>query len=145
MIRAWLIALILGGLLGYGIAYARFGDANVVDELRGEYKRLADEFEQQAFQLSEYREQNVILKERAHGLVKQNEDYAKIVSQLNRYYYHLNQASEKVKELVDILHIDESSDLHRSLMRMDIDDWMPMELDVPPMNTANTSQEKRFF
>lgn len=145
MIRVSIIALLLGGLLGYGIAYARFGDAKIVDELRSEYKRLADEFEQQSFTVNEYREQNVILKDKAYDLVKQNEDYAKIVSQLNRYYYHLNQASEKVKELVDILHIDESSDLHRSLMRMDVEEEKPMYREAPTVQIANSAEEKRFF
>lgn len=118
MIWISILALLLGWLLWYGIAYARFGDASVVDELRDEYKRLAGEFEQQGFSLNEFREQNVILKEKAQRLRRENEDYAKIVSQLNRYYYHLNQASEKVKELVEILNVDDS-DVHRSLLRLD--------------------------
>lgn len=139
MIWISILALLLGWLLWYGIAYARFGDASVVDELRDEYKRLAEEFEQQGFSVNEFREQNLILKEKALRLRRENEDYAKIVSQLNRYYYHLNEASEKVKELVEILHVDET-DLHRTLLRFDGDKQWEAVAEI-----EEDDQPKQFF
>lgn len=97
--------LLLGVLLWFGVAYTRYGNTQVVDELRSAYKKLQNQQQDATLHLEEYIEQNKILKHNAQLLLDQNEDYMKIISQLSRYYYHIRQASEKTKELQDILRI----------------------------------------
>lgn len=109
--------LLLGVLLWFGVAYTRYGNAQVVDELRSAYKKLQQQQQDATLHLEEYIEQNKILKHNAQLLLDQNEDYMKIISQLSRYYYHIRQASEKTKELQDILRIhDDDMDKKISLL-----------------------------
>ncbi len=133
--------------LWYGIAFARFGDAKIIAELREQYKQLIHEHDALMHELSEYKEQNRIVKYKAQQLLQQNEDYAKIVSQLSRYHYHLQQASEKVKELNVILGVDDDPDLDRKIDAIErrtlhVWEWLW------PTNgeqTLSSPQEKKFF
>ena len=100
-----LIVLNIGGAVGFGIAYARYGNAKLIDELRARHKEIQHDYQQLQYQLEEYVDQNKILKSRSQTLLDQNEDFAKMISELSRYYYHLKQGAEKVKELVDIMSV----------------------------------------
>ncbi len=85
--------------------------------MRSAYKKLQQQQQDATLHLEEYIEQNKILKHNAQLLLDQNEDYMKIISQLSRYYYHIRQASEKTKELQDILRIhDDDMDKKISLL-----------------------------
>lgn len=143
--------LCLGGALGYWIAYARFWNARIIDELREQYRKLTHEFEHLSHQAGELTQQNRILKQKAHQLLQENEDYSKMVSQLSRYYYHIKQAAEKVTELVDILWI-EDDDIQHKLMRhgeQDISLWSPIDWSrsskKPFLDLDIESDEKSFF
>lgn len=145
MIWLGILGLLLWWLLWYGIAYARFGDASVVTELREQYKKLHQENESIAYESQEYAEQNRILKYKAQQLLQQNEDYAKIVSQLNRYQYHLKDAFTKVQELNDILDIQDD-DLEKKLVSLDPDgSWWSFDRSFFEENKESGWQEKKFF
>ena len=75
--------LLLGVLLWFGVAYTRYGNTHVVDELRSAYKKLQQQQQDATIHLEEYIEQNKILKHNAQLLLDQNEDYMKIISQLS--------------------------------------------------------------
>jgi len=145
MIWIGLIWIILWWLLGYGISYAKFGDASVVSELREQYKWLLHENETIAHEAQEYAEQNRILKYKAQQLLQQNEDYAKIVSQLNRYQYHLKDAALKVQELNSILDIHDD-DLEKKVASMNID-WgrSPFDSSFFEEKIESVTEEKKFF
>lgn len=98
-----ILSLILWGALWYTVAYTRYGDAQVTDELRDKYKQVVHDYEQQQIDHKEILEQNRILKQQAQILLHQNEDFTKMVSELSRYYYRIKQGSLKLKELVDIM------------------------------------------
>ena len=100
-----IICIVVGALIGYGVAYTRYGDTKLIDELRHSHKQLQHEYHHLESQLQEYLEQNKILKHNAQNLLDQNEDFAKMVSELSRYYYHIKQWAEKVNELQNILGI----------------------------------------
>ena len=117
----------------------------MVSELREQYKILLHENESIAHDSQEYAEQNRILKYKAQQLLQQNEDYSKIVSQLNRYQYHLKDAMVKVQELNAILDIHDE-DLEKKLLSMDIDDSRsPFDGSFLEEKVNNVSQEKKFF
>ncbi len=143
MIWLWILWLLLWWLLWYGVAYARFWDAWVVSELREQYKTLLHENESIAHDSQEHAEQNRILKYKAQQLLQQNEDYAKIVSQLNRYQYHLKDAFAKVQELNEILNIHDD-DLEKRLLTMDTS-WPWFDRSVFEEKIEPAIQEKKFF
>lgn len=115
MIGYVLLWLIVGAAIGYMIAYSRFGNAKVVEELRTSYSQLDQDFVQQSEQMQEYALQNKILKSRAQQLLDQNEDYSKVISQLSRYYFRLKQANDKLKELHTLVSIVEEEDLAKKI------------------------------
>lgn len=113
-----IISLLLGALAWYGVAYARFGNAKLIEELRKNYKQLNEDVDVYAKQMQELREQNTILKQRAQEMLDQNEDYSKIVSELSRYYYHIKQANAKLQELSDILGVYDAG-IEKKLLQAD--------------------------
>jgi uncharacterized membrane-anchored protein YhcB (DUF1043 family) len=115
MILYTLLWLLIGGLIWYMIAYARFGNAKLIEELRNSYGQLEEDLQQQATQLQEFSIQNKILKSRAQQLLDQNEDYSKVISQLSRFYFRLKQASDKLKELTALVSVVDEEDLSRKI------------------------------
>ncbi len=107
MILYILLGLVIGAGIWYGVAYTRYGNAKMVDELRDNFKSLQNEFEQQELQMREYAEQNRILKHKSQVLLDQNEDFSKMVSELSRYYHRIKQGGEKLKEAVAILDVSD--------------------------------------
>lgn len=79
--------------------YYRYTDATQIDELRTRYKQHRDEYERMQHDLQELNTQNKVLKEKSSHLLAQNEDYSKLISELSRYYFHIQQATQKVDEL----------------------------------------------
>ncbi|USN54265.1 MAG: hypothetical protein H6765_06920 [Candidatus Peribacteria bacterium] len=107
-------------MVGYGIAYTRYGDTKLIDELRHSHKQLQHEYHHLENQLQEYLQQNKILKHNAQSLLDQNEDFAKMVSELSRYYYHIKQGAAKVQELQNILGIYDD-EMETKLSHLDTD------------------------
>lgn len=138
MVGYILISLLLWALAGYGVAYARFGNAKLIEELRKNYKQLNEDVEVYAVQMHELREQNGILKHKAQQLLDQNEDYSKIVSELSRYYYHIKQANTKMLELSEILWVYDPS-LEKKLWYAEKAVSLPQQRDISP------SGAKKFF
>lgn len=141
---AGIVWLIVWAGVWYGIAYARFGNASIVTELRQQHKQLLDEYDALNHELSEYQEQNRIIKHKAQQLLRQNEDYAKIVSQLSRYHYHLQQAAEKVKELNEIVWIHDD-DLDKKLMSIETKSSLSDVSEKDFDDDAIEEEKKRFF
>jgi len=115
MILYTLLWLLIGGLIWYMIAYARFGNAKIIEELRTSYGQLEDDLQQQTVQLQEFSLQNKILKSRAQQLLDQNEDYTKVISQLSRFYFRLKQTSDKLKELTALVAVVDEEDLSKKI------------------------------
>lgn len=142
MILYTLLWLLIGGLIWYMIAYARFGNAKIIEELRTSYGQLEDDLQQQTAQLHEYSLQNKILKSRAQQLLDQNEDYTKVISQLSRFYFRLKQTSDKLKELTALVSVVDEEDLSK---KIDILVWptqtSPDEEDIRAWGEA----QKKFF
>ncbi len=105
MILYLLLGLVVGAGIWYGVAYTRYGNTKMVDELRENFKAIQAELEQGELQMREYAEQNRILKHKSQILLDQNEDFSKMVSELSRYYHRIKAGGEKLKEAVSILDI----------------------------------------
>lgn len=133
-----LLALLIGGAAWYGIAYARYGNVKLIDELRANYKQLQHDYRMLNNQLEEYVEQNRILKHKSQSLLDQNEDFAKMVSELSRYYFHLKQGAEKAKELVDIMAVYDEQ-IEQSLREM------PHHQDQRELPDPEQDLPKQFF
>lgn len=83
------IGVLIGIGIGYGVFYFRYEHRQSIDELRGNFTKVQEERDHLRDEVQEYTEQNKILKSKAQMLLDQNEDYAKVVSELSRYYYIL--------------------------------------------------------
>lgn len=81
------LGILIGIGIGYGVFYFRYEHRQVIDELRANFRKVQDERDHLTLEIQEYTEQNKILKSKAQILLDQNEDYAKVVSELSRYYY----------------------------------------------------------
>ncbi len=115
MILYTILWLLIGWLIWYMIAYGRFGNAKIIEELRNSYLQLEEDLQQQSTQLQEFSIQNKILKSRAQQLLEQNEDYTKVISQLSRFYFRLKQTSDKLKELSALVAVVDEEDLSKKL------------------------------
>lgn len=115
MIGYVILGVVVGGFVWYMIAYSRFGNAKLIEELRNSYAKLEQELSDHVSQLQEFAIQNKILKSRAQQLLDQNEDYSKVISQLSRYYFRLKQAHDKLKELSLLVSVVEEEDLAHKL------------------------------
>lgn len=142
MILYTLLGLLIGGLIWYMIAYARFGNAKIIEELRTSYGQLEDDLQQQAIQLQEFAVQNKILKSRAQQLLDQNEDYSKVISQLSRFYFRLKQTSDKLKELTALVSVVDEEDLSK---KIDILVWPTLESPEDEDIRETGAEQKKFF
>jgi len=124
------------------IAYGRFGNAKIIEELRSSYLQLEEDAQQQSIQLQEFSIQNKILKSRAQQLLEQNEDYSKVISQLSRFYFRLKQTSDKLKELTALVAVVDEEDLSKKL---DILVW-PTEIVTDDEDIWESGEaQKKFF
>lgn len=106
---------------------------------------MLHENESIAHNAQEYAEQNKILKYKAQQLLQQNEDYVQIVSQLNRYQFHLKDAFSKVQELSSILDIYDE-DLEKKLGTFDLESSRsPFDSSFLKEPVDWPTQEKKFF
>lgn len=142
MILYTLLGLLIGGLIWYMIAYARFGNAKIIEELRTSYWQLEDDLQQQAWQLQELSVQNKILKSRAQQLLDQNEDYSKVISQLSRFYFRLKQTSDKLKELTALVAVVDEEDLTKKLDGLT---WTTQEQSSDDDIREEDNDQKKFF
>ena len=148
MIRIVLISILAGALAWYGIAYAKFGDATVITNLRNSHRESQHSLETIRIQNQELVAQNDILKSKWKQLLEQNQDYSTMIGQLSRYYYHIQKASKKLAELHAVLDI-EDDDLPAKLGSIP---WTsaPTRLDTTRLEWVTTltppsSSDKRFF
>lgn len=93
------IAGTLGALIGYLFFYWRFGNRNLVNDLRDTNVELKTMLQMTERDRQEYEQQNIILKDEIDGLYRRNDDLTHIVSELSRYYYHMKKISEKMESL----------------------------------------------
>jgi hypothetical protein len=91
--------------IGYTIFYFRYVDKKTVDELRNNLTNTSRQLDTKSIENKELSEQNLILKEKTTELLIKNEDLSKIVSELNRYYFHIKEAYTKANDLVTVLKI----------------------------------------
>ena len=99
----YIFLLAIGAALGFWWFYMQFQDRDMVNRLKNENQVLKSELSRVQFELKEYYQQNLILKDKTTNLLTQNDDYNKIVWELNRYYFHLKNWYEKAKELAESL------------------------------------------
>lgn len=142
MILYTLLGLLIGWLIWYMIAYARFGNAKIIEELRSSYAQLEEDLQQQSGQLQEFSLQNKILKSRAQQLLDQNEDYSKVISQLSRFYFRLKQTSDKLKELTALVSVVDEEDLSKKL---DILVWPIQGVTSDEDIRETPDDQKKFF
>lgn len=109
-----LIWILLWWALWYSLFHFRYNDTNQIDDLRRRYKSHQDGVETLQHEVQELTTQNEILKKRTAGLLQQNEDYSKLISELSRYYFHIKEATHKVQELGKLLRVYDS-DLDQKL------------------------------
>lgn len=96
---------IIGLGIGYTIFYFRYVDKKTVDELRNNLVNTTRQLDTKSIENKELSAQNLILKEKTTELLIKNEDLSKIVSELNRYYFHIKEAYTKANDLVNVLKI----------------------------------------
>lgn len=130
------IGMLIGIGIGYGVFYFRYEHRQVIDELRANFRKVQDERDHLNLEIQEYTEQNKILKSKWQILLDQNEDYAKVVSELSRYYYIIRKWNEKVKELSQMLSSFDS-DLETKIEKVLAAPHMPAD--------ALSGDHKRFF
>lgn len=100
-----IFGLLVGGFGGFARFYFQFQDRDMVNRLKNENASLRSELGKTQMELKEYYQQNLILKDKTTNLLTQNDDYNKIVWELNRYYFHLKTWYDKAKELTDALNV----------------------------------------
>ncbi len=100
----WLIiAVCLGGLVGYFVFYFRFANRELVNELRKTNTELKHILKESDRDRVEYEQQNIILKDEISLLYQKNDDLTHVVSELSRYYYHMKKISDKMNDLANDL------------------------------------------
>lgn len=100
-----IVGLCIGGIVWYGFFYLRYGQRSLVDDLRSSVKEQQSRIDELDNEYREYREQNMILREKTASTLRANEDLTRIVSELSRYYYHIKVWSEKIQELASFLRL----------------------------------------
>ncbi|MFA5747560.1 MAG: hypothetical protein WC872_00435 [Candidatus Absconditabacterales bacterium] len=98
-----ILAILVGGLIGYFIFYLRYQHKDTVNELRSHVKEANKEIQFLNGELDEYLQQNNILKEKVTDLLAKNDDMSDVVSELSKYYVHIKKAAEKTTELTKFL------------------------------------------
>jgi hypothetical protein len=122
--------------IGYAVFYFRYGDRELVNDLRKNTSQLQLELDTIAMDTKEFEQQNRILKEKMGELLMKNEDLTKISSELYRYYYRIKESHTKALELVDLL---QSFD-------KEFDEKIKINEDTRtiPIQTINSADIKRF-
>jgi len=137
-----ILGLLIWGMLWYIIAYSRFGNAKIIEELRTSYARLEEDLQQQMSQTSELTIQNKILKSRAQQLLDQNEDYSRVISQLSRFYFRLKEVNWKLKELTSLVAVVDEEDLAKKIPLLAAnEEWVDEEDEL----IFETDTQKKFF
>ncbi len=98
-----ILFLAIGIGIGYAFFYFRYGDRELVNDLRQNTTQLQLEMDTISMDTKEFEQQNRILKEKMWELLMKNEDLTKISSELYRYYYRIKESHAKALELVDLL------------------------------------------
>lgn len=99
----FLIWLVVGAAIWYGVFYFRYEDKWSVDWLRWSLDHTSNENLRLMSETKELTDQNLILKEKVTELLMKNNDLSSIVWELNRYYYYLKEWYTKATELVNML------------------------------------------
>ena len=97
-------SVIIGIGIAYLIFYIRYEKTEIIDELRKNLKEANEEIETITNDLDEYKEQNILLKEKTLELLEKNDDLWEVVAELSKYYIYIKKASEKTTELSKFLH-----------------------------------------
>lgn len=106
----WLIILVIVWLAvwfaaGYGFFYYRYGDRQLIDDLRTRLSDYQQNVDIRQSDLVEYEQQNLILKEKVTDLLIKNDDLTKIVSELYRYYFRIKDGYERAAQLAELLKV----------------------------------------
>lgn len=129
-------------MLWYIIAYSRFWNAKIIEELRSSYARLEEDLQEQMSQTNEMTIQNKILKSRAQQLLDQNEDFSRVISQLSRFYFRLKEVNWKLKELHALVAVVDEEDLAKKIPLLL---WNWNESDEEDDLIVETDSWKKFF
>lgn len=95
----YVFALFIGTLLWYGIFYFRFANRDIIVELKNSLKKINKDYSTASLDNQEFKEQNIILREKVSELLMKNEDLVAVVSELSRYYYQIKVWAWKMDEL----------------------------------------------
>lgn len=107
---AWVLILIIIALAlwfaaWYGFFYNRYGDKQIIDDLRARLSDYEQNVDLRQSDLVEYEQQNLILKEKVTDLLIKNDDLTKIVSELYRYYFRIKDGYERANQLAELLKV----------------------------------------
>lgn len=100
-----IIALALWFAIWYGFFYHRYGDKQIIDDLRARLSDYQQNVDLRQSDLVEYEQQNLLLKEKVTDLLIKNDDLTKIVSELYRYYFRIKDGYEKAAHLAELLKV----------------------------------------
>ncbi len=100
-----IIALVFWFAIWYGFFYYRYGDKQIVDDLRARLSDYEQNVDMRQSDLVEYEQQNLILKEKVTDLLIKNDDLTKIVSELYRYYFRIKDGYERASQLAELLKV----------------------------------------
>lgn len=101
----WMFALLLGGVLGFVVFYFRYADKWIVDDLRSKLSKYESDSLTLTHDHKEFTQQNLLLKQQVTELLGKNDDLGRIVSELYRYYDHIQDGYQKALELANILKV----------------------------------------
>jgi len=102
-IVVFLLGILIGAGLGYGVFYFRYNDTKSIDGLRWNLDKINRDHTRLQAETKELIEQNLLLKEKVTEYMMKNNDLSSIVGELNRYYYYLKEWYAKATELVNML------------------------------------------
>lgn len=113
MILVYILIFMAGIAIGYVVFYFKYENRELVVELRNTIKKLSTELAELSIDYEEYKEQNVLFREKLSELYAKNDDLVGVVSELSRYYYHIKKWSEKVQELAKFLKLPDDTIEHK--------------------------------
>lgn len=137
MIPTIIVSVLLGVVVGYAVFYFRYDNRHFIDELRNNLTNTRQDLETASADAAEFEQQNIILREKVTTLISKNDDLAKIVSDLSRWYFRMKQASEKAQELSTLLKVTDSQ-LEEKIQSMSISERLEEK-----MRPENHSNKKR--
>ena len=109
MYLAAVLSLLVWLALWYGIFYLKFANRDVIVELRNSLKTMNKELSKLTLDSEEFKQQNVILRDKVTDLLNKNEDLIWVVSELSRYYYQIKVWASKVEELSKYLKLPDEN------------------------------------